>query len=148
MTSITATVLENGALQLNSGPVHVRCYDWTDVDQDEALSFETPPQRWHSERGHRFEGMASLDNLRVVQVERLGHWSALLLPGGSHVLIEAEVRVPDQAKPAYEVPVMPTPPRPADPPAPQTPEQSATQARVRQVLRIVLTLVALDILGG
>jgi hypothetical protein len=134
MATLSALVGEDGGLRVSGGPVRARCFGWRDLAQDERMVVDAPLRRAQSERGLCFEGRVELDGLRVARVERLGAWSALLLPAGSRLLVEAQIKLPELRMP----PPAPQPSQPAARPAPEP---------MRNVARLVLALVLLDIFG-
>jgi hypothetical protein len=139
MTSLRATYDSNGTLTVSGGPVAVRCYGWVDIDQDAALGFDSTDARRHTERGHRFAGVAELEGLRVAAVEYLGAYTALVLPQGSRLIAAARLALPPLR------PVPPTSPKhPALNAAPASPE---AKSAARAVARAVLALVILDLFG-
>jgi hypothetical protein len=143
MGKLSATLGGDGILTIDGGPVPVRCYGWVDVDQDEALVLESPARQSSSERGHRFAGVAELDRLRVIGVERFGDWTALVLPRGSRLLVGGQLALPPRA----EQPVRKSqPPRHAERQASLPPDSPVKQA-ARTVAGVVLALVLLDLFG-
>ncbi|MEN9938978.1 MAG: hypothetical protein RLZZ387_5557 [Chloroflexota bacterium] len=140
MGKLSAAVGENGVLTVYGGPVRVRCFGWVDVDQDEALVLEGPARQSGSERGHRFEGVAELDNVRVVGVEHFGSWTALLLPHGSRLLVAAQLSTPEQRRATQQVrgALAPRSDR-------QLAADSPSKETARKVVGVVLALVLLDI---
>lgn len=134
MGKLSAAVGTNGVLTVSGGPVRVRCFGWVDVDQDEALALDVPVRQSSSERGLRFEGMAEMDGLRVLGVERFGEWTALLLPRGSRLLVAGQLALP---RPGHAAPV-------AQPIRQSAPRNQSSET-ARKVVGAVLALVLLDI---
>jgi hypothetical protein len=140
MGSLSATVGTDGMMTVSSGPVRARCFGWLDVDQDEALVAEGPLLRGSSERGHRFEGVVELDQLRVAHAERFGHWTALVLPRGSRLLVAAEL--PSARESAAQQLAAHAARTPAE--GDQT-QGVRSQETARKVVGVVLALVLLDL---
>lgn len=139
MSKLSAAVGPDGVLTVNGGPVRVRCFGWVDVEQDEALVLDGPVRQSSSERGHRFEGIAELDQLRVVRAERFGGWTALVLPRGSRLLVEGELRQPARA--AHTAAQR----RRAGSQPTERPVSPASREAARKVAGVVLALVLLDL---
>jgi hypothetical protein len=135
MGTLSTAVDGEGGVTVSGGPVQVRCFGWVDVDQDNALIFDGSAQRVASERGHRFEGCAELEAMRVAYIERFGGWTALILPHGSRLLVEGEVALPQHNQPAVGVN------QALQQPAPPVPGQETA----RKVVGVVLALVLLDL---
>lgn len=143
MGTLSATVNASGFVTVSGGPVQARCFGWVDVDQDEALVLDGPARQVPSERGHRFAGRVEIDGLRVVRAERFGEWTALVLPRGSRLLVEARVILP-AALPRPASSVRQQVARPGAPAAPPAPSQQS-QETARKVVGVVLALVLLDL---
>jgi hypothetical protein len=132
MSTLRAAFNQDGTLVVSGGSAAVRCYGWVDVDQDEALSLDTgtPPQ--HTERGHSFVGTAELEGLRVAAIERLGGWTALILPRGSRLIVAEKLVLPPLHMPATLAP---------------PPPSIEGKSIARTVARAILALVLLDLFG-
>jgi hypothetical protein len=140
MGKLSAAANADGVVTVSGGPVRVRCFGWVDVDQDEALVLDGPARQTSSERGHRFEARAELDSLRVVRAERFGEWTALILPRGSRLLVDAQLALPDARRAAVPAGRPQAQPRPQQPAPTQESRDTA-----RKVVGVVLALVLLDL---
>lgn len=143
MGKLSAAVGADGILTVDGGPVQVRCYGWVDIDQDDRCTLTGAEQRSSSERGHRFEGAAELDQLRVAAVERFGDWTALVLPRGSRLLVADRLTLPRVQQHTASAAPAGSHAQPAVPQQP-APSPSAKQA-ARTIAGAVLALVLLDL---
>lgn len=140
MAKLSVVMGADGGLRVSGGPVRARCFGWQDVAQDERLAAVGPSREVRSERGLCFDGAVELDGLRVARVERLGRWSALVLPAGSRLLVEAALNLPELR--------MPPPNERREPPVElRMPPARPAPEPMRNVARLVLALVLLDIFG-
>jgi hypothetical protein len=140
MGTLSAAVDGDGVMTVSGGPVRARCFGWVDVDQDDALILDGTARQSSSERGHRFEGRVELDGLRVAGAERFGPWTALLLPGGSRLLVEDHLALPDRNRVAARVREAL-----AQPPSRHAAPVQQANDTARKVVGVVLALVLLDL---